>query len=708
MNLQKKFNEIFYKLSILGISLFFLGFEVVRAIRTPFTLDEAVTYLNFISKEFLATFNFNLANNHFLNTLLAKLFCALGGSSEIVLRLPNLLAYGIYLFFAFLILDTFVKTKIIVLCGYLLLSLNPYVLDFFSLCRGYGLALGLMMAALFFFFSFIVRVTESGLVRYHQLRLSLLFAALAVVSNFSLLNVYLALLVVAFGFFIVFNLRPPKRFLQLPPVQQQPRRAKIIWPLLLLGVILFNLVTISYDFNLSEKLFEPVSVRIAGLNDQEKQEVHVFRLNVRDEETRLSYEDGLWRHRDLVYFKGIKFGCPPDILERINAIEISLGRKIFSLDSADLKRLKKLRGNKFYSSYFTSLKRSRFPAFRPAINWKGDSALLMALTMRIVFVAGIAVPIALLILGTVRLLARWRILTYEQFRPLASTTLLLALSIGYPIYMIKSVGDLIHGGKTGFIPDTVFSLIRNSFYGASYFPQQEQAVFLFIILSILGSLMVLFVLGRKKAFTEALPLFALLGILSFSAGSTILQSILLMTPYLLERTAIFFIPPFLILLIFLLHSLYHGRTGPRVMAIALLAIVTVFSVFHFSRTARTDRAVEWISDAETKSLFGVLKELKERDFAERSSISLGIYGSIYPTVRYYLGRQKTAWLEVNPTSPDSENDFTLLLEDDDETRRILPRMTVIKTFPLSRSILVRPKAERREIAVGQRSSLESS
>lgn len=691
MNRPKKSNEIFYVLSILGISLVFVTFEVFRAIRTPFTLDEAVTYLNFISKEFLAAFNFNLANNHFLNTLLAKFFCAWGGTSELVLRFPNLLAYGIYLLFTFLILDKFVKTKIIVFCGYLLLSLNPYVLDFFSLCRGYGLALGFMMAALFFFFSFLERMIESRPSPDRPLRLSLLFAALAVLSNFSFLNVYLSLLVVAFGFFLVFNLRAPRCLSQPSPLQRQPRKAKIVWPVLLLAVILFNVLTISYDFNLSEKLFESVTVRIAGLNDWEKQEIHVFRLNVRDEETRLSYEDGVWRQRDLVYFKGLKFVCPPAILDRIKAIEISLGRKTFAFDAADLKRYTKFHRKKFYSSYSVSLQRSRFPAFRPAINWKGDSAFLGILMMRILLIAGITAPIVLLILGAGRLLARWRILTPEQFRPLASTTLLLAISIGYPIYMIKSVGDLIHGGKTGFILDTVFSLIRNSFYGASYFPWQEKAVFLFIILSLLGSLIALVILGRKRSFTEVLPLVALLGILSISSVSTILQNILLATPYLLGRTAVFFIPLFLLLLIFLIPILRRRRAGLRVMAMTLLLIVTALSVYHFYRTARTDRAVEWLTDAETKSLLGVLKELKERDFAGRSSISLGIYGGSYPTVRYYLSRQETAWLEVNATSPDSENDVYLFLEDDDETRRILPRMILIKTFPLSRSILVKHK-----------------
>jgi hypothetical protein len=691
MNRLKKSNEIFYVLSILGISIVFVTFEVVRAIRTPFTLDEAVTYLNFISKEFLAAFNFNLANNHFLNTLLAKFFCAWGGTSELVLRFPNLLAYGIYLLFTFLILDKFIKTKIIVFCGYLLLSLNPYVLDFFSLCRGYGLALGFMMAALFFFFSFLERMIESRPSPDRPLRLSLLFAALAVLSNFSLLNVYLSLLVVAFGFFMVFNLHPRRRLSQRSPLQQQPRKAKIVWPVLLLAVILFNVLTISYDFNLSEKLFEPVTVRIAGLNDGEKQGIHVSRINIRDEETRLSYEDGVWRQKDLVYFKGLKFVCPPAILDRIKAIEISLGRKTFAFDAADLKRFTKLHRKKFYSSYSVSLQRSRFPAFRPAINWKGDSAFLGILMMRILLIAGITAPIVLLILGAGRLLARWRILTPEQFRPLASTTLLLAISIGYPIYMIKSVGDLIHGGKTGFILDTVFSLIRNSFYGASYFPWQEKAVFLFIILSLLGSLIALVILGRKRSFTEALPLVALLGILAISSVSTILQNILLATPYLLGRTAVFFIPLFLLLLIFLIPILRLRRAGLRVMAMTLLLIVTALSVYHFYRTARTDRAVEWLTDAETKSLLGVLKELKERDFAGRSSISLGIYGGSYPTVRYYLSRQKTAWLEVNATSLDSENDVYLFLEDDDETRRILPRMILIKTFPLSRSILVKPK-----------------
>jgi hypothetical protein len=54
----------------------------------------------------------------------------MGGPSEFVLRLPNLMAYVVYLFFSFRILDRFAKDKIIAISGFFLLNLKvvSYVL----------------------------------------------------------------------------------------------------------------------------------------------------------------------------------------------------------------------------------------------------------------------------------------------------------------------------------------------------------------------------------------------------------------------------------------------------------------------------------------------------------------------------------------------------------------------------------------------------
>jgi len=94
------------------IALAFGAFVAARAVRVPLTYDEAATYIRYIAPhtvpEFdagpLAVFNFEVATNHFFSTALTKLATVAAGSSELVLRLPALLGYGLYLWFSAAIL----------------------------------------------------------------------------------------------------------------------------------------------------------------------------------------------------------------------------------------------------------------------------------------------------------------------------------------------------------------------------------------------------------------------------------------------------------------------------------------------------------------------------------------------------------------------------------------------------------------------------
>jgi hypothetical protein len=81
------------------------------------------------------------------------------------------------------------------LAGFALLNLNPFVLDFFSLARGYGLALGLSMGALF-----LLRLAwdcPTPVPTAVILMLSLLLASLADLANFTWINLHIALLLIA-------------------------------------------------------------------------------------------------------------------------------------------------------------------------------------------------------------------------------------------------------------------------------------------------------------------------------------------------------------------------------------------------------------------------------------------------------------------------------------------------------------------------------
>ena len=130
----------------LGIGL--IIFSGYKAYFDSFTHDESKTWLDSIHRSIIEIITFNYpestTNNHLLNTLLMKGCSVLFGDSEFSLRLPTWLAHFIYIYFTIRILQLFDNAWIIV-SGFIILNFNPYLVDFFSIARGYGLALAFMM-----------------------------------------------------------------------------------------------------------------------------------------------------------------------------------------------------------------------------------------------------------------------------------------------------------------------------------------------------------------------------------------------------------------------------------------------------------------------------------------------------------------------------------------------------------------------------------
>lgn len=123
-----------------------LGFAILiayRAYAIPFTHDEASTWINYRYLNVWTcttnTFCWGSANNHWLNTLLLQVSASLFGESPFAIRLPNVLAGVAYLVCAALISARFIKNYSMQLAAFMLLCGHVYLLDFFSLARGYGL-----------------------------------------------------------------------------------------------------------------------------------------------------------------------------------------------------------------------------------------------------------------------------------------------------------------------------------------------------------------------------------------------------------------------------------------------------------------------------------------------------------------------------------------------------------------------------------------
>ena len=160
------------------------GYIIARALLVFYVHDELVSkYAYMIDWNPLPFMGYVDANNHFLNSLLGGFFVRLFQSDAIwVCRLPNLLIFPLF-YWSIVGFKRFIQkpsSYVLFLIG---LSCSVFILDFFSLARGYGLAWAFFMAALLMTSNYFERK------RCKDLLFASLFWLLAVYSNFSILSI---------------------------------------------------------------------------------------------------------------------------------------------------------------------------------------------------------------------------------------------------------------------------------------------------------------------------------------------------------------------------------------------------------------------------------------------------------------------------------------------------------------------------------------
>jgi hypothetical protein len=184
-----KLNSIFFK-TIVFITACLAVFEYFRAYNIGMTCDESYSFTRYVDHPYLDIIFYHniiiLPNNHVLNTIGMKFFSSLFGCHAFVLRLTNLIAFTCYcLFFLHWLRKRCEAVSFFAF--FALLFLNPYLLDFFILARGYGLGTCLMMMSLFA--ADLLRTKTN--IRTADYFLPLTLAMLSVWANFAFLNFYL-------------------------------------------------------------------------------------------------------------------------------------------------------------------------------------------------------------------------------------------------------------------------------------------------------------------------------------------------------------------------------------------------------------------------------------------------------------------------------------------------------------------------------------
>ncbi len=163
---------------------------IYKALMIPVTHDEVATMVHYYKFSIweIMMYPDPWPNNHILNTLLAKASISVFGQEQWAGRLPNVLSFAAYLFAAYKINKTLFKyDNLLFLSGLALFIFNPFLLDFFSLCRGYGLSNALLLCSAMFCLDAYLKRREASI------WLSFAFAILASYANFTQLIYWCAI-----------------------------------------------------------------------------------------------------------------------------------------------------------------------------------------------------------------------------------------------------------------------------------------------------------------------------------------------------------------------------------------------------------------------------------------------------------------------------------------------------------------------------------
>ena len=169
---------------LIFLSLFV--YIVVRAVTVPITHDEAYSY--FLVKTNYVVAMAGTANTHWINALGMKIGSFLLGDLPWQLRIFSILAWLIYGFSAIKISEK-IQNKLLGLSLFICLVANPFLLDFFSLARGYGLACAFTLASIWK----ALKLLEKNLWELKDWVPIVFFGSLAVFSNYTTFYFFMAL-----------------------------------------------------------------------------------------------------------------------------------------------------------------------------------------------------------------------------------------------------------------------------------------------------------------------------------------------------------------------------------------------------------------------------------------------------------------------------------------------------------------------------------
>lgn len=169
----------------LSLSIAVFAYILFRAIFGPMIHDEAETFFIYVrTGTFIPPNCYIDANNHLLNSLLTFIAYKVLGDSPVVLRLPNVLAFLVYVYYTFKT-GRFINDRISRWAFYICFLFTHFIIEFFAYSRGYGMSMAFLVASVYYLIAF-AKKPVAKIYLFHSL-----FMMLTVLANLSLMNTFI-------------------------------------------------------------------------------------------------------------------------------------------------------------------------------------------------------------------------------------------------------------------------------------------------------------------------------------------------------------------------------------------------------------------------------------------------------------------------------------------------------------------------------------
>jgi hypothetical protein len=218
----------------------------------------------------------------------------------------------------------------------------------------------------------------------------------------------------------------------------------------------------------------------------------------------------------------------------------------------------------------------------------------------------------------------------------------LILIIYEPIRKLKANGNLYYGGHTSFYSDTLISLTKYTFYNSNVSSIIVYSLNFFIVVYLISILLSFYFQHQVLNIRNVL-----LGITLFCIISVVAQHVLLGTLYLIDRTALFFYPLFILSFCFSLDAFYERWYSKKI-----VLIVTFLLGINFVNTANFYKTAIWYFDAHSIS---ILEELNEKGKRENKKIKIDFSWPFQSSFNYYSDNIKYPFIDIVKNEQDRED-----------------------------------------------------